>query len=241
MPTPAPVAPTPAPVTPAPVAPTLPDIVDTAAAAGLDTLMTALAAAGLTNNLRDTSTDYTIFAPTDEAFEQLPPGYLNYFLSNAAPDALPLLSQILLYHVLAFPVRSLRLLINQQLDTLQGESLSISVDVDDALFVNQARVLTDPVETSNGVVHVIDGKGILLHSDFWFVGEVGVAVHVSNFDAVICLLDVHRCIIVPQRGFEDTRCASAITRCGGYLSRFVVESFLFPDRPGSKQFGGQAS
>ena len=73
------------------------DIVDTAVAAGsFKTLVAAVTAANLVDTLKGTG-QFTVFAPTDEAFEKLPAGTVQALLAD-----LPTLTSILTYRATAF-------------------------------------------------------------------------------------------------------------------------------------------
>ena len=128
------------------------DIVDTAVAAGqFQTLTAALGAAGLADTLKSDG-PFTVFAPTDEAFRALPAGTLDRLLR---PENRAELRRILTYHVVAGRIEA-RDLAGRQVrpHTIAGPRLDI--DARQGVSVNQARVVQADVETSNGVIHVID-------------------------------------------------------------------------------------
>jgi len=129
----------------------LADIVDTAVAAGqFTTLAAALTEAGLVDALRGPG-PFTVFAPTDDAFAALPQETLDAVLA----DPQGLLTQILLYHVVAGKVMAADLVDGQEIATLQGASLTISLSEEGAM-VNDATIIATDIEASNGVIHVID-------------------------------------------------------------------------------------
>ena len=128
------------------------DIVDTAIAAGsFETLVAAVQAAGLVDTLRGEG-PFTVFAPTDEAFAALPEGTVESLLQEENRDQLV---SILTYHVIPGAVMSSDIA-GQTLsvDTVQGSALAI--DATDGVRVGEAMVVTADIETSNGVIHVID-------------------------------------------------------------------------------------
>jgi uncharacterized surface protein with fasciclin (FAS1) repeats len=126
------------------------DIVDTAIAAGsFQTLATALTEAGLVETLRGEG-PFTVFAPTDAAFEALPDGALEGLLADT--DAL---TAVLLYHVVAGEVMSTDLSDGMMAETAGGGSIMIHIG-NGAVRINDALVVTADVEASNGVIHVID-------------------------------------------------------------------------------------
>jgi hypothetical protein len=126
------------------------DIVDVAIADGrFTTLVTALEAAGLVETLKGEG-PFTVFAPTDDAFAELPPGTVDDLLND-----IPALTDILLYHVVLDEVMAADVVNLTSADTALGEPLEISV-VDGNVMINDATVVLADVEASNGVIHVID-------------------------------------------------------------------------------------
>ena len=145
-------SPTPAPATPAPsLAPAMKDIVDTAAGAGtFTTLLKAATAAGLVDTLKGAG-PFTVFAPTDAAFAKLPAGTLDGLLKD--PEAL---KKILLYHVVSGKVMADKVVGMTSADSVAGPAIKVSVK-DGTVYLNDtAKVVTTDIETSNGVIHVID-------------------------------------------------------------------------------------
>jgi uncharacterized surface protein with fasciclin (FAS1) repeats len=137
-----------APAATAPVAG--PDIVDTAIAAGsFDTLVAAVQAAGLVDTLRGAG-PFTVFAPTDEAFAKLPAGTVEALLED--PTAL---ANILLYHVVPGKVMAAQVTDGLTAATAQGANVSFSI-TDGVVKINDATITATDIETSNGVIHVID-------------------------------------------------------------------------------------
>ena len=116
----------------------------------LSTLVEAVTAAGLVETLSEPG-PYTVFAPTNAAFEALPPGTLEDLLKPANKQQL---TEILTYHVAEGEVLSSDLEDGQKIPTLQGEDLEITVD-GDSVLVNGVAVETADVQTGNGVVHII--------------------------------------------------------------------------------------
>lgn len=116
----------------------------------LSTLVEAITAAGLAETLSGPG-PYTVFAPTNAAFEALPPGQLDDLLKPANKQQL---ADILTYHVAEGEVLSSDLEDGQTIPTLQGENLEITVD-GSSVRVNGAAVETADVQTGNGVVHII--------------------------------------------------------------------------------------
>ena len=147
------------------------NIVETASGVDdLSTLVTAVDAAGLVDTLSGEG-PYTVFAPTNTAFDKLPEGTLTALLE---PENQEQLQSVLTYHVVAgkAPASAVVNMIEDgegsaQVETVQGQTLTLSlagenVMVEDANG-NSATVAAADVMTSNGVVHVIDS--VLLPSE----------------------------------------------------------------------------
>jgi uncharacterized surface protein with fasciclin (FAS1) repeats len=132
--------------------PHLNDIVDTAIAAGnFTTLVAAVQAAGLEATLRGPG-PFTVFAPTDEAFANLPAGTLDSLLLPANQAAL---QNILLYHVVSGEFRAADVVQQTSLPTVQGQSVTITV-MNGNVMIDNANVTTTDILATNGVIHVID-------------------------------------------------------------------------------------
>ncbi len=127
------------------------DIVDTAVANGsFNTLVAAVQAAGLEQTLRSEG-PFTVFAPTDAAFDALPSGAVETLLKPENKDQLV---SILTYHVVAGKVLSTDLQDGAQATTVNGAK--ISIDLDNGVTINDSDVVIADIKTSNGVIHVID-------------------------------------------------------------------------------------
>ena len=123
------------------------DIVDTAVAAGgFKTLVAAVRAADLVETLKGKG-PFTVFAPTDKAFSELPAGTLKNLLQ---PRSKRRLTAILTYHVVPGKILSGDLLALKGIKTVQGQEAGTG------LAINGARVIQADIECSNGVIHVID-------------------------------------------------------------------------------------
>jgi transforming growth factor-beta-induced protein len=126
------------------------DIVDIAVADGrFTTLVAAVQAAELVDTLKSEG-PFTVFAPTDDAFNMLPDGTIPALLED-----IPQLTNILLYHVVPGKVMAADVVNLTSVDTALGEPLSISV-MDGKVMINDAQVVITDIEASNGVIHVID-------------------------------------------------------------------------------------
>ena len=115
------------------------------------TLVAAVQAADLTETL-NAEGPYTVFAPTNEAFEALPAGTVEKLLKPANKDAL---TKILTYHVVAGEEIMAADITAGKVATVEGQKLDITTD--DGVQVNGVTVVTADVDASNGVIHAIDG------------------------------------------------------------------------------------
>lgn len=127
-------------------------VVDVAAGnPDFNTLVAAVQAADLQETLSGEG-PFTVFAPTNAAFEALPAGLVDALLK---PENKEVLAQILTYHVVAGEVMSSDIQPGD-VPTVEGEDLTITVKDNGTVRVNNAKVLTPDVEASNGVIHVIN-------------------------------------------------------------------------------------
>lgn len=115
------------------------------------TLVAAVKAADLVETLQGDG-PFTVFAPTNAAFEKLPAGTVENLLK---PENKAQLQAVLTYHVLGQKVMS-KDIAGKQLDaeTVQGSALAI--DARDGVMVGNATVTKADIKASNGVIHVID-------------------------------------------------------------------------------------
>jgi uncharacterized surface protein with fasciclin (FAS1) repeats len=128
------------------------DIVDTAIKAGsFKTLVTALKAADLVDTLKGTG-PFTVFAPTDDAFAKLPKGTVESLLK---PENKAKLVSILTYHVISGKVMS-KSLAGKTTKAASVEGSEITINATKGVMVDKAKVTKADIETSNGVIHVID-------------------------------------------------------------------------------------
>jgi uncharacterized surface protein with fasciclin (FAS1) repeats len=113
------------------------------------TLSKALKAAGLDVTLGDKG-EYTIFAPTDEAFGKLPPQVLTKLL---LPENKEKLRSLLLYHVIAGKLLAADLK-NGDVKTMNGEKVKVDVE-SDKVELDGSKVFSADVAATNGVMHTI--------------------------------------------------------------------------------------
>jgi uncharacterized surface protein with fasciclin (FAS1) repeats len=126
------------------------DIVDTLTATGdFNTLLTAIHDAGLVDTLKGPG-PFTVFAPTDEAFDGIPQANLDALLNNTTD-----LTDLLTYHLVRGEIMSEDLMGENSLETMNGQNLTITTS-GNVIMVEGARVVQADIETTNGVIHVID-------------------------------------------------------------------------------------
>jgi uncharacterized surface protein with fasciclin (FAS1) repeats len=132
--------------------PAAPSIAEIAAGnEDFSTLVAALSAAGLVETLSGEG-NFTVFAPTNAAFEALPEGTVDALLADPQGD----LTKILLYHVVDGKAMAADVVGLESVTTLEGQDVAIAV-VDGGVRLNDAaNVVTTDIEASNGVIHVID-------------------------------------------------------------------------------------
>ncbi len=126
------------------------DIVATAVEAGsFNTLAKALVEAGLVDALKAKG-PFTVFAPTDKAFDKLPKGTLESLLKDKEA-----LKKVLLYHVVQGEVSASDAAGLTEATTLSGQVVKIKSS-GKKIKINNASVTQADVAASNGVIHVID-------------------------------------------------------------------------------------
>lgn len=125
------------------------------AAAGnkqFSTLVAALKAGDLVETLNGKG-PFTVFAPTNAAFEKLDDGVVESLLK---PENKATLQQILTYHVVPAKAMAKDVVKLDNVKTVQGSNVSINV-TDQGVFLNDnVKVIKTDIKTDNGVIHVID-------------------------------------------------------------------------------------
>ncbi len=166
----------------------LPSIAEIAASdENFSTLVAALDAAGLVDVLAGEG-EFTVFAPTNDAFAALPDGTVEALLEDPEGD----LTQILLYHVVDGVAMAEAVVELDSVITIQGEAISIEI-VDGSVILNgEVEVIITDIEASNGVIHVIDG--VLLPpammpeaEDLQTIAEIAAAD--ENFSTLVAALE----------------------------------------------------
>jgi uncharacterized surface protein with fasciclin (FAS1) repeats len=115
------------------------------------TLVTALGLTGLDTALQGEG-PFTVFAPTNDAFNALPEGALESLVADTEA-----LTNVLLYHVAEGEAMAADVveLDGQKVETLLGQYLDITIE-DEKVMLDQAQVVIKDIKASNGIIHVID-------------------------------------------------------------------------------------
>lgn len=127
------------------------------------TLVAAVKAAGLVETLKGKG-PFTVFAPTNAAFDKLPAGTVESLLK---PESKAALTNILTYHVVSGNLKAADVVAaikkengSAVVKTIQGENLTASLENDKVILTDakgaKATVTTTDLIGSNGVIHVID-------------------------------------------------------------------------------------
>lgn len=130
------------------------DVIDTARDVGsLNTFLKAVEAVYLVSVLKAPKSQYTLFAPSDEAFSKLPPGMLEDLFK---PENQLKLEKIVKYHIVRQPIKTSEFLDLYTIESMQGEMLYLGHPYkSQPHMVNNARVIKGNIEASNGIIHVI--------------------------------------------------------------------------------------
>ena len=172
------------------------DIVDTAVEAGsFNTLVSAVQAAGLVETLKGDG-PFTVFAPTDKAFEKFWPETLKNLLKPENKDKLRML---LTYHVIPGKVNAKKAKKLGTAEPLSGGSFELSVK-NNNLFINYAKVVKANIKTSNGIIHAIDS--VLIPN----VVSQTSSLQPSNTDQII-IKAIHKGVPMFNSGHHATTAA----------------------------------
>lgn len=126
------------------------DIVDVASE-NAKTLASAVTAAGMVQTLKGTG-PFTVFAPTDEAFAAIQSDVDNLL----KPENKTKLEQVLMCHVFDGKIKANDLKDGQELTSIDGNKLKVTVMTDGKIMVGDAHITVSDVMASNGIVHMID-------------------------------------------------------------------------------------
>jgi transforming growth factor-beta-induced protein len=203
--------------------PALSDIVDTAVADGrFTTLAAALEGAGLVETLKGEG-PFTVFAPTDDAFAALPDGTVESLL---LPENKQALTDILTYHVVSGKVMAADVTGLTSATTVLGKDIAIKVDMGN-VYINESKVIITDIETSNGVIHVIDAV-LLPPSEEASNTIVDVAIADGRFTTLVAAVEAAGLVETlsgegPFTVFAPTDDAFAALPAG------TLESLLLPE------------
>ena len=166
------------------------DIVDVAAGnEDFETLVAAVQAAELVETLKGEG-PFTVFAPTDDAFDALEEGALDSLL---LPENKDKLTAVLTYHVVAGQVLAADVT-EGEVETVQGDTIEVTV-TEDGVMVDGANVTATDIMATNGVIHVIDAV-IMPEMEMMEEPEpepeptiVSVAAENGNFGTLVQLIE----------------------------------------------------
>lgn len=134
------------------------DIIDTAVASkDFKTLVAAIKAAGLVEALKGNG-PFTVFAPTDKAFENLEKSKPGTIAALLKPENKKMLQDILKYHVVAGKVMAadvIKMKDGTMVKTLNGSGFNLGLK-NSGVMINDAKVIKTDIACKNGVIHVID-------------------------------------------------------------------------------------
>ncbi len=116
------------------------------------TLVAALKQAELVTSLSNAG-PFTVFAPTNDAFNKLPAGTVDGLMKD---DKKADLQNILQYHVTVSAIKAENLMDGQTLGMVNGDNVTVSVK-DGKITLNGSATVVASVQASNGMIHVIDG------------------------------------------------------------------------------------
>lgn len=129
------------------------DVVKVAAgSADHTTLVAAVKQAGLVDALSNAG-PFTVFAPTNAAFDKLPEGTVEDLMK---PENKEKLQDILQYHVFVANLSTTLMQDGQTLNQVNGQNITIKKSADGKVIINGKANIVASVPASNGVIHVID-------------------------------------------------------------------------------------
>ena len=162
--------------------PTLPTIVEIASNDDrFEILVAAVTEAGLVDPLSGEG-PFTVFAPTDDAFETLLSA-LGVTAQQLLDD--PELGNILLYHVVNGKLTAEDVVMKERLATLLGEDLKVKV-TDDGVFINDSKIILTDIKAENGIIHVINA--VLIPEEMPDIVDTAVAA--GQFTTLVSALQL---------------------------------------------------
>ena len=115
------------------------------------TFLARLEQAGLLDDLANAGQNYTVFAPTDAAFDELTEDQVDAWLND--PDEL---ETLLSYHLVGDQLGINQIATDEFIPTVEGRSLFVSVDENDRVFINGRPLDEVNIVAANGVIHVVE-------------------------------------------------------------------------------------
>jgi transforming growth factor-beta-induced protein len=117
-----------------------------------EALLTFLEQASLLDELQNPNATHTLFAPTDETFEEVPEDVRDEWMApgNAA------FVEIMAYHLVSDELGINQLATDDLVPTLEGRPLMITTDDQLGVYVNDSPIMEFNIVASNGVIHVVD-------------------------------------------------------------------------------------
>lgn len=182
------------------------------------TLVAALKAADLVEAMQGEG-PFTVFAPTNEAFADLPEGQLEMLLE---PKNKPLLQAILTYHVAPGTFMAKDVVKMKFAPTLNGQRVDFMV-TDGGVTVDEASIVTTDIRCSNGVIHVIDSILVPSTSDI-----VATAVEAGSFRTLAAALQAAQ-LVEALQGKGPFTVFAPTDEAFAKLPKGTVESLLKPE------------
>jgi len=116
------------------------------------TLVAAIQQAELVNALSNAG-PFTVFAPTNAAFDKVPKETLDNLMKDANKEQL---QDILQYHVYVGKLQTEMMEDGQTLNQVNGQNITISKK-DGKILINNSATITASIPAANGIIHIIDG------------------------------------------------------------------------------------
>jgi len=198
-------------------------VIDIAIDNGFTSLTAAVVQEGLLSTLTNPHGQFTVFAPTDAAFDDLAIA-LGTNLSGVLAN--PDLTNILLYHALDSKVLSTDLT-NGTVTTLNGQN--ITVDLSMGVMINDANVTSADILSDNGVVHVLDRVLLPTATSSEFMDSPIVTVYpnpavdfinVSNIEGTYTILNMNGKLI-SKGGINNNPINVSSLSVGNYILNVV--------------------
>lgn len=116
------------------------------------TLVAAIKQAELVNSLSNAG-PFTVFAPTNAAFDKIPKETLDNLMKDENKEQL---QNVLQYHVYVGTLKPEMLMDGQTLNQVNGDNITVSIK-DGKVIINNSAMVIASIPAANGIIHVIDG------------------------------------------------------------------------------------